>query len=649
MKRLKLPLRATPAIAFLVPLVSGPSPDPPTMRLVEALRNGDRPTVRRIVAGQPQLANLKGPGGTTPLMYAAFYGDRTAVRLLLDAGADPDGRNDAGATALMWAVSDAETTRLLLDYGADANARSELGQTALSIAAGRFGSASVIKLLLEYGADPSASQPGAALQGAASAGDSEVFQLLAEHGADLKSAGARGLMLAIRAHCARCAELLIATVSRPDLDSALGALAPFGDARALATLLDHGADVNARLSNVRRDMDGRTPLMLAASSDLTAVDAVKMLIDRGADINATGPGGESALDLAKRNGLTAVVGLLTASGAHESTLLRRGGTTPDPHLAPQPATSVRAALERSIPLLQRSDGIFIQKAGCVSCHHNTFTAMTIAMARAHGVPIDEQVAREQARRIASVLEGRRERALQGIEITNTASNILVGLAAEHHAPDFTTDAMAHFLKTRQLPDGSWRNAFVDHRPPIQASDIEATATSIRALQVYAPKPLGLDYERAVVHGTSWLMKIQPRTTDERALQLLGLKWGGVKASHEFIRKSARNLAAEQRADGGWAQLPTLASDAYATGQALVALGETGGLEVSDDAYQRGVRFLLNSQLADGSWYVASRSLPFQRYFESGFPHGPDQWISMAATNWASMALALSSPRPGRLQ
>ena len=57
------------------------------------------------------------------------------------------------------------------------------------------------------------------------------------------------------------------------------------------------------------------------------------------------------------------------------------------------------------------------------------------------------------------------------------------------------------------------------------------------------------------------------------------------------------------------------------------------------AYQRGARFLLNTQLEDGSWYVKNRSLAFQPYFESDFPHGHDQWISAAATNWAVMALA----------
>ena len=51
---------------------------------------------------------------------------------------------------------------------------------------------------------------------------------------------------------------------------------------------------------------------------------------------------------------------------------------------------------------------------------------------------------------------------------------------------------------------------------------------------------------------------------------------------------------------------------------------------------------MNTQLGDGSWYVKSRVIPIMPYFESDFPHGVDQFISAAATNWAAMALAPAS-------
>ena len=110
---------------------------------------------------------------------------------------------------------------------------------------------------------------------------------------------------------------------------------------------------------------------------------------------------------------------------------------------------------------------------------------------------------------------------------------------------------------------------------------------------------------------------------------------------------ARELASQQRPDGGWAQTPTRQSDAYATGEALVAL-RRAGVDPADPAYQRGLRFLLETQLPDGTWHVETRlhepDMVSPPYFETGFPHGADQIISCMATAWAVTALAEALPR-----
>jgi hypothetical protein len=59
-----------------------------------------------------------------------------------------------------------------------------------------------------------------------------------------------------------------------------------------------------------------------------------------------------------------------------------------------------------------------------------------------------------------------------------------------------------------------------------------------------------------------------------------------------------------------------------------------------------VDYLMRTQEKDGSWHMRLRAFGFQSYFESGFPHGHDQWISMAATAWATMALMPASEREG---
>ena len=123
------------------------------------------------------------------------------------------------------------------------------------------------------------------------------------------------------------------------------------------------------------------------------------------------------------------------------------------------------------------------------------------------------------------------------------------------------------------------------------------------------------------------------------MQLLGFTWAGADTSKRHAL--AKTIISLQRQDGGWSQRTGLESDAYATGQTLFALAEAGELSPRDAAYQKGVQYLLSTQHADGSWYVASRAPKFQPYFESGFPCGHDQWISSTATAWATTALALA--------
>ena len=376
--------------------------------------------------------------------------------------------------------------------------------------------------------------------------------------------------------------------------------------------------------------------MLTASSDANLVDTVKYLLDHGADAAALNPDGKTALDIARLRGATPIVDLLVKAGA------KTGEASSDSTPIPRPAISIQAAIERSIPLLQKTDSIFTQKAGCVSCHHTVLTADTVAAARENGFRVDEQINSNQRRNIAGYLELWRERALQGVGIpgeTTTVSTILLGLDAENYKPDCLTDAFARFLLSRQMQDGRFLS--FGHRPPLESSEIAVTATSLRSLAVYAPKAQHVTYQLAVKRATDWLLKAQPETTEDRTFQILGLEWGGVSTKTEIVRKSVQDLVRQQHPDGGWSQLPTLSSDAFATGQVLVALRHVGGLKMNDRAYRRGIEFLLKTQLEDGSWYVRSRSIPLQPYFESGFPHGHNQWISTAATNWATTALALT--------
>lgn len=310
--------------------------------------------------------------------------------------------------------------------------------------------------------------------------------------------------------------------------------------------------------------------------------------------------------------------------------------------------AIRAAVEKAIPLLQGLGPTFIEKTGCTSCHHNSLPAMAIGLARDRGFKIDEGVMRENSVATLLVFAQQRERMLQGIQalpnMPITASYTLLGLAANKQPADKTTDAIVHYLLRGQQKDGCWRSAA--NRPPLEYSDFTATALTLRVLQLYTPQGEIEEVERRVERAKAWLVVATPKTNEERVFQLLGLGWAN--ASKAEIEKPVSGLLAEQRADGGWAQLSTLESDAYATGQAIVALSQAGGLRVTHPACRRGIKFLLTTQFKDGSWLILTRAFPVQRYFESGFPHGKNQFISAAGTAWAAMALALTIEPPKRM-
>jgi squalene cyclase len=197
-----------------------------------------------------------------------------------------------------------------------------------------------------------------------------------------------------------------------------------------------------------------------------------------------------------------------------------------------------------------------------------------------------------------------------------------------------TDAGALAMLRLQRSDGSW--TIRDSRPPLGNSDIKFTALVVRSLTAYLPAGLRAERDAAVSRARNYIMKAEVQSTQDAAFRVLGLQWAGGTAP--AIRESAARLLALQRNDGGWGQTPTMPTDAYATGQAMFTL-QAAQMAPANQAYKRGVDYLLRTQLPDGSWFVQSRALAFQPYRETGFPHGRSQFISAAATSWAVMALA----------
>jgi ankyrin repeat protein len=594
-----------------------PPADPKAAQIMDALRRGDRTGFDRLIRDKAAI-NRPGTNADMPLMYVAVYGTADSLRKLLDAGADPNVANYAGATPLMWAIDDIEKVRLLLDHGANPDIVSDNGRTALQISIERRDGESTALLLLNRGAKLPVN--GGSL--AAAAATEQLLRAVIRKGASAKALEG-GLPVAAVNGCDACLDLLLPLEEKPAIRNALEG-ADLGVSPAhLKRLLDSGADPNV----VQRGK----PLLMWLATKPSPDEHLRVLLERGATVNVKSSDGYTALDYALRQGDSSTATLLRKFGAVET-------RAPAASRKPDPAASARAALVRSMPILQRTSVTFMQKSGCVSCHNNNLLAMSIASLREKKGPFDETLARSQLKAINDYLDANRERYLEGIPIpgaSDTTSYILAGLAAEASPPTAATDAMAHYLRGTQERDGSWR--IVATRPPIESSSIEVTALSLRSLQVYAPASQRTAYQPSILRAAAWLGSAEPVTNEDRVYQLLGLTWAEDKSDRK--RKLGDILMTEQRPDGGWAQLRSLDSDAYATGQALVALRTAGILSPSDPEFQRGVKFLLETQMQDGSWFVRSRAVALQPYFDSGFPYGTDQYISAAATNWASMALA----------
>jgi ankyrin repeat protein len=619
--------------------------DPKAIAMVDALRAADMPSFLKAATADPSLLNARGPEGSTPFMYAVLYTNVPTLTRLLKMGADLNKRNDANATALMWAATDLEKTRLLLDHGADVNARSDDMRTPLMIAARRPGGAPIVKLLLDHGAKTNPNyrpenESSPLIEGLTS-GDPQVVAMLLDHGADAKMAGETGLTMAVAAHCPSCVDRILKQVTdKSVLTAALDDTVVFADLRDVRALLDHGADANGY------DVLGRTPLMYAAVSDKLPLDIVQLLIDRGADVNAidkhskTGDEGLTPLDIARHNGDTPVVKLLLKSGAKPSLL-----TPVSLHMRRD--NSIQRAVQDTIPHLQRADVNFITNSGCVSCHDNSLTAMTMSLSRKHGFQIDEKIDAAQTQANADVLAKIRDRMHLGF-IVPTEDNFsegilayqLMGLAAEGYKPDLNTDTAALYILQRQHSNGEWPAQHADNRPPICLDYIGQTARALRALQLYTPKADADQYRKSIRLAANWIANARSYNNDDRSWRVAGLAWAGTNKA--ATQQAVKELLAAQHPDGGWSDLPTMHSTAYATGKSLVAL-HLAGVSATSPAYQRGVKWLLNTQQEDGSWYVQTRALGFQPWFDAGFPHGHDQWISAAGTNWAAMALTYALP------
>jgi ankyrin repeat protein len=310
---------------------------------------------------------------------------------------------------------------------------------------------------------------------------------------------------------------------------------------------------------------------------------------------------------------------------------------------------IRSAASRAVRITQQGSAGFYKFMICFSCHDHGLPMLTLQTARERGIAVDENAASQVAAKglLSSPDLSSLDRAVQDPMIVDPAPSEGWALMAAHAAgvqPNLVTSAYVRRIANWQRPAGYWPTG--DDRPPQSYSLFTATAVALRAMQLYMPAQLRQEAEERRARAKTWLLAAHPRDTEDFTFRLYGLYWAG--ATLEESSRAAQDLLALQRPDGGWAELPHLQPDAYSTGEALVALRDAGGVEVTDPAWQRGLEYLLSTQAADGSWHVHTRMVSpaavSPPYFETGFPYGHDQFLSTDATCWAAMALMLALPK-----
>jgi ankyrin repeat protein len=308
------------------------------------------------------------------------------------------------------------------------------------------------------------------------------------------------------------------------------------------------------------------------------------------------------------------------------------------------ANELRDASSKAIKIIQQSQAVWFKKENCGSCHHQLIPEIPIKLARARGVAVDEKIAQQASENTFGIFKDL-DAVVQGYDYIDVLFDGWLLYSAETAGvrPNLSTSASAQFIASRQLTDGSWPS--VDTRPPQSYGSFTTTAVCAFAIKSYLPERFAKEREDRLRKAREWFLNALPRTSEDSTYRLLGLYWTGADA--KALKKAAQQLLAEQRADGGWSQLPGMQSDAYSTGEVLTAIQECVGLSSDDPAYQRGLQYLLKTQQPDGSWHVSSRLHPpapvSPPYFETGFPYKHDQFISAMGTSLAAAALLRALP------
>lgn len=314
-------------------------------------------------------------------------------------------------------------------------------------------------------------------------------------------------------------------------------------------------------------------------------------------------------------------------------------------------------IERALTILRRGADNYPSHQECFACHHQTLPLLAMVNAAGLTAPIRDKPPENKTDtvRMKEIVDfthrwfSTQHKNLHEVgDIGGKALTVGYGLWTLDllDAPrDETTDAMVDYLLKSQEPDGSWM--YHSFRPPAASSKWMTTAIAVYGLFAYG------DRAKDQVRIDSAIGRVRQWHDDNRSPKthedLIGAIWLSYVLYENTdwtlpreLRSLERRLENTQRPDGGWAQEEGMESDAYATGQALVMLREQFYADkfpfTKSETVRKGLAYLKSTQKPDGSWHIKTHAVPVQEFFDNGDPYGKDQFISMMATGWATMAL-----------
>lgn len=285
---------------------------------------------------------------------------------------------------------------------------------------------------------------------------------------------------------------------------------------------------------------------------------------------------------------------------------------------PSGATSAprkpRRAIESGLSFLANDAVKWRTERGCATCHHGTMTVWALSEAKAQGYPVGAEA-------LADMVQWTKDQFVPRINKPRdprpgwslvSVPAIYLGVMSQS-LPVLSraeVNQVAAHLARHQEDDGAWEMPPPSNgAPPTWESRETLALLALLAWEPWIPAdPTEADAARASREkAVTWLSNTKPSdSTQATALRLLlDVRTG---KSAEQLQSGIDLLLKRQNADGGWSQVRDLASDCYATGQALYALSFAG---VKNDRLeiQRAVAFLADTQRDDGSWPMTSRNHP----------------------------------------